>query len=187
MASIETSTGLTLSFDDPQPDQIDIDDIATGLSRVCRFAGQASEFYSVAQHCCFVSDWIRKETKSPSLALLGLLHDAPEAYCCDLPRALKCMLPDYKIIETRVWGAISLKYFGEEVDLPPIIKVADNVALVTEARDFMGDPGWCKEERWPKPVEWKIRPIGMRQAWVRYLQKFYHLYSIVKEDAKTYA
>ena len=46
-----TSTGKNFDPFNPNPDDIDIEDIARGLSRVCRFAGQlkpSKEFYSVA-------------------------------------------------------------------------------------------------------------------------------------------
>jgi len=37
------------------PGVIHLDDIAGGLSRICRFAGQTTTFYSVAQHAMLVS------------------------------------------------------------------------------------------------------------------------------------
>ena len=44
-------------FDFATPEQCDftVDDIAHGLSMVCRFAGQCRTFYSVAQHSYLIS------------------------------------------------------------------------------------------------------------------------------------
>lgn len=76
-------------------EQIDIDDIANALSKICRFGGQISHYYSVAQHSVLVSTFIEHQVESggwtlidgldPKLIYLqGLFHDASEAYLGDL-------------------------------------------------------------------------------------------------------
>lgn len=56
--TLETVTGKFVDVTDPQPDQIDINDIAWGLSRLPRFAGHTiTEVpYNVAQHSLLVAD-----------------------------------------------------------------------------------------------------------------------------------
>lgn len=56
--TLETVTGKFIDVNDPQPDQIDINDIAWGLSRIPRFAGHTiTEVpYNVAQHSLLVAD-----------------------------------------------------------------------------------------------------------------------------------
>jgi len=76
---IQTYSGKRIDFENPDPDQIDIVDIAHGLSNLCRFSGQSKYFYSVAQHSFYVS-LVCKENK-----LQALLHDATEAYMADVP------------------------------------------------------------------------------------------------------
>ena len=44
---IDTATGLKLNLDDPQADQIALEDIAGGLARVCRFGAQSLRFHSL--------------------------------------------------------------------------------------------------------------------------------------------
>lgn len=66
---IQTFNGKRLDLSPPNPDQINIEDIAHGLSMLCRFNGQCTRFYSVAEHSVHVSHEIDEE-----LALVGLLR-----------------------------------------------------------------------------------------------------------------
>jgi len=83
---LSTFTGKKFFPFAPHPHQIDIRDIAHGLSLLCRFSGQCPYFFSVAEHSIYVAD---------NLKLEGLLHDASEAYLADLPRPVKIGLPEY--------------------------------------------------------------------------------------------
>lgn len=138
MKWILTHTGKHLDLLDPQPDQIDLADIAHGLSHECRFSGQCRTFYSVAQHSVLVSRIVPAD-----IAFEALLHDATEAYLRDLPSPLKAMLPDYCSIEASLNEVIRRRF-----ELPAYthqdIRKADAVALVTEARDLMPeeDSAW---------------------------------------------
>ncbi len=46
----ETYTGRFYAID-PRSDEVNLLDIAHGLSQICRYTGQFKHFYSVAQHC----------------------------------------------------------------------------------------------------------------------------------------
>lgn len=90
-------------------DDVDINDIANGLGNICRFGGQCSRWYSVAEHSVLVSKYVEYYTrKDPvdGLVLAALLHDAAEAYIGDVPTPLKRLLPGLRIIEERFEGAI---------------------------------------------------------------------------------
>lgn len=132
-----TASGRIAYVMSPELTEIDIVDIAIGLSRICRFGGHVKPdvpFYSVAQHSVIVSHLV-----PPELAMRGLLHDAPEAFLGDVIRPLKRVLaPLYKPLEDR-WALEIGKRFDLGAGLQhthPLIKAADIRALATERRDL---------------------------------------------------
>jgi hypothetical protein len=64
---IDTASGVRLDLDDPRPENVRIEDVAGGLSKVCRFGAQPLEYYSVAQHALLVRQLV-VETGYPELA-----------------------------------------------------------------------------------------------------------------------
>lgn len=136
---IQTYTGKEFCFLDPEPEDIDIRDIAHALSNICRFTGHSNNFYSVAQHSVYVSCYVEEEN-----ALRGLLHDASEAYVNDISRPLKHLpfMEKYREIEDKIEKTI-IKKFGLSNDKPPNIKEVDIIVMVTEARDLgLMTPNW---------------------------------------------
>ena len=128
---VSTYTGRQIHPLSPDPEQIDIEDIAHGLAFQCRFNGQTRHFYSVAQHSLIVAELVPKR-----LRMAALLHDAAEAYLGDVVKPLKLLLPFYSDIENQVMKAISLKFGIGNLD-DRAIKRADLIALATEKRDLM--------------------------------------------------
>lgn len=125
---LTTFKGKKFHYLDPQEDEIDIRDIAHALSLTCRFGGHCKEFYSVAEHSVRVAQEVSQENK-----LAALLHDAHEAYLHDVPRPVKQDISGYKEIADGIQQAINQK-FG--VFPTQEIRKADNVLLMTEARDL---------------------------------------------------
>lgn len=132
---IETYTGKKFYFTDPEPDMIDIRDIAHSLSLQCRFMGHVETFYSVAEHSVAVSCIVEPEN-----ALAGLLHDASEAYLSDIPRPIKKLFPQYQELEEQISQAIYSK-FNVISDNKEDIKDADNTQLKTEAKYLLSSQG----------------------------------------------
>lgn len=124
--TIQTFSGMTIDYNNPDPKQIVIEDIANALSKICRFSGQTNMFYSVAEHSVLVS---RK--CPPRFALYGLLHDAMEAYMSDLLSPLKNLCPNYLTLEKRMWEAVAKK-FKMQKKLPKEVKEVDLRMLMTE-------------------------------------------------------
>jgi hypothetical protein len=168
---IQTFTGRRFHYDDPHPDDIHIGDIAHALSNLCRYAGHSRKFYSVAEHSVLVA----RQFTDPDMRLAGLLHDATEAYCVDLPRPLKRMLPVYEGIESALWMVIAAKY-GLPAELPDEVHDIDTRMLITE-RPFL----FREVLPWPafadvKPIEGvEITFMEPLQAKAEFLRMFYDL------------
>lgn len=149
---IETGKGLKYHFLDPQPEEIDIEDIALALSNKCRYGGH-TQFFSVAEHSLTVAYRLPKE-----LRLAGLLHDAAEAYIADIPSPLKRVLHDYQQVEKINEQAICNK-FNVDIHLEQV-KKADIAALYTEAHFLMPSQGkdWSMFSTGEWTVEYEFRP-----------------------------
>lgn len=138
---MQTYTGRVFWPLDPRGDEVDIRDVAHALSLICRYNGQCRNFYSVAEHSWHVSFLV-----PPEDALAALMHDATEAYVCDIPRPLKRFLTNYAEIEEGVWQAICDKWPALPRKLPQTVKDADNAMLMAEARVVLG----------PHPAPWGV-------------------------------
>ena len=139
-------SGRRLDLLDPSPLDVEIEDIAHGLSRVARWNGQThgANPFSVAEHSLLVERLMGMA--APKLdrrwQLAALLHDAPEYVIGDLISPFKAMVGgDYKALENRLLAAVHLR-FGLPVDVPKTtakaIKRADQAAAWFEATQLAG-------------------------------------------------
>lgn len=167
-SAIRTYTGTLFDFANPEDSPISIEDIAHSLSLLCRFAGHSKKFYSVAEHSVRVSHVVSKEH-----ALWGLMHDASESYCVDVPRPLKHLvgMEAYRAHEKRVMKAIC-KWFKMDPIEPTEVKEADLVLLVTEQRDLLKN---SIPDFGIKPLDMVIDPITSKQAERLFLARFEEL------------
>lgn len=116
---IRLLSGAMFDYNDPAASEVTIDDIASALSNVCRFAGHLPYFYSVAQHAVNVSRIV-----APEFARTALLHDTAEAFTNDLPTPLKFAVPAFKALEVAIESAMAPK-FGFQYPLPKEVVYAD--------------------------------------------------------------
>jgi len=148
-----TYIGKRLHYLDPQLEEIDILDIAHGLSLTCRFGGQCKEFFSVAQHSIWVARLV-----PPRHRFRGLLHDSREAYLTDMPRPIKYDMPGYREIEKGLLTVIFNKFVIYGEDGFDEVKRADDVMLATEARDNMQTTYQWAELPHPLPIKLVAMP-----------------------------
>jgi hypothetical protein len=120
-------SGVEIDFHAVTPEQINIWDIAHGLSMLCRFNGQVRQHYSVAQHSIRVAELVPMGDR-----LQALLHDATEAYLGDVITPLKNLIPEYRRLESTFWRAITTRFRIPE-DMGAAVKAADQIALEEEA------------------------------------------------------
>lgn len=173
--TLETVTGKQIDILNPNQKDIDIEDIAWGLSRIPRFAGHTiSEIpYNVAQHSLMVMNeveriieyngdvpdikvqeavekWRSCKLNKKYILLQALLHDAAEVYTGDIPSPVKkhpAINSAIKAIEFTLNNCIFDRF-----NIPSmigaeetIIHYADLVARAIEAHAFMVSRG----KGWP--------------------------------------
>ena len=173
---IETASGVEFYPLDPRPEEIRIEDIAHSLSMQCRYTGHVNQFYSVAEHCIRVS-----ELCPPEWALWGLLHDASEAYLCDLPRPLKRYSEIgrlYREAEDKLSIAICERFgLTWQSPAPEPVERADKGMLWVESQALMPPhPCW---DKWRALTTGRERPIVVTlKPWMAktlFLQRFTEL------------
>ncbi len=183
-------SGRRLDLLSPDPNDIEIEDIAHGLARVARWNGQTKGDYafSVAQHSLIVTDIVRAlwpDFTSNEL-LAALLHDAPEYVIGDLISPFKTAIGlDYKSFEFKLLQAIYCRFQIRElsVSAAAAIKQADTIAAYyeatrlagfekAEAELFFGDPELPSELHSVLAV---LQPVSAGDAQARFIARFVDL------------
>jgi len=139
-------SGKKLDLMNPNPDDVKLEDIAHGLSRVARWNGQTSGDYafSVAQHSVLVEGICRQLDPSISneTCLLALLHDASEFVIGDMISPFKNVLGDgYRIFEDNLQEVIQGSFgLPEKIspELKKFIKKGDIISAYLEAVQIAG-------------------------------------------------
>lgn len=164
-----TGSGKKFHFLDPQPEEICIYDIAHALSMNCRYNGHVSEFYSVAEHSALIAEEVWQRTTCPIKALSALLHDASEAYICDIPRPVKPHLLNYEELESNIEKAIQSKF-----DVPEpceVTKYLDCNIVKDEAIElFRNVPDWVDAY---ETTGIKLRKLKPSTAETLFLHKYF--------------
>jgi 5'-deoxynucleotidase YfbR-like HD superfamily hydrolase len=179
-------SGRRLDLLDPSPLDVEIEDIALGLSRVARWNGQTigAWSFSVAQHSLLVEELAGG--MDPRLGrdwrLASLLHDASEYVVGDLISPFKAAVGlDYRAFEQRLQQAIRLR-FELPANLPAavarLIKRADRAAAYLEATTLAGfSTGEARRYFGPAPrIESPpLAPVPPDAAKAAYLERFRQL------------
>lgn len=191
-------SGRRLNLITPSPLDIEITDIALGLSRNTRWNGQTSgdHAWSVAQHSDLVVEILQniKPNATPTDLMTAKLHDAAEYVTHDLITPFKAVIGDvFKEVETRLEAAIYIHAGLPGIpssSLKKLIKKADHIAAATEAVQLAGFSE--KEVKSvlrirEKPLNKRIIPLPSKEAEANFLKGFYELEAKLKGGrGKTY-
>jgi 5'-deoxynucleotidase YfbR-like HD superfamily hydrolase len=157
---LQTVSGRRVNPFDPDPEQLDIGDIARALGNLCRFGGHSRVFYSVAQHSVIVSRLVEERGGDVEDAFAALMHDASEAYLGDMPHPLKhrsALGAAFREAEKDLERAIQAR-FRIKPDVPEVKRV-DRALLATERRTFSA-------EHWHWPELDGVEPLDIEvHAW----------------------
>lgn len=175
--SIQVASARRFDIADPCPSDITIDDIALSLSRECRFGNFTRSFYSVAQHSVNVSAQLRAMGADREAQLIGLLHDAHEAYIGDIPTPHKQVYgAAFRDVELALLKAVCFRF---ELDpphkWPPEVHEADERLLHAEAKHLMPDCDWFDEAKAGVSSACDFTYWDERKARHKFLDRFYAL------------
>jgi len=133
---INTYSGLLIDLLNPTVDMIDIEDIARGLAFKGHFGGQTPFYFSIAQHSVLVQNlMIEDYFGNTKMLLLGLLHDASEAYIGDMVKPLKVHMSEFCEVEGVLMEVICEKY-GLDYTAIDEVKSYDKLAQRMEFKTF---------------------------------------------------
>ena len=172
---MQTRSGLRFWPLDPRAEEVDIRDIARGLAMTCRYGGQTSSFYSVAEHAVIVSLYV-----PPEFARQALLHDSSEAYIGDMIRPLK-HTPEMSVFreaEARIEVAVFERFrITRTPESDRAVKEIDDRILVDEIGLFMADPAmyWDRHTA-VAPLGAAIPGLAPAQAEYLFVSRFAELF-----------
>lgn len=157
--------------------RLDHHDIAHALSKLCRYTGWCSDFYSVAEHSVYVerevARFMRATNYTPSrervVRLGAVYHDATESLTNDMSKPLKARNPDYVALEARLERRFGeLHGFADLTDQERhMIKRADKALYAAERLQIMPHKqeirDWVREQK-IEPADIRIACLLPRQA-----------------------
>jgi hypothetical protein len=185
MSYTRTSLGHDIWFDAPDPSLIDIRDIAFHLSNINRYAGAAKLRVNVASHSLDVARLLASQGAPLPTQLIGLLHDAHEAFTGDISTPVKRWLSEWvgadhiARLQDKLDGLIFARFgvahavSSESMDA---VSMADTRVTAAEWRDLMAGP-------WPyspvMPAPFAIKPLPSDRAEEAFLKAFARLHAAV--------
>lgn len=205
---METYSGVYFNLLNPDPKDVDIRDIATALSRICRYTGHPTKPYSVAEHLVRASyvplEGQYSEVTAHRIRLAILLHDAHEAYTGDISSPMKMAMralsdrdprmrgkyAHFDDIERRCEDAVAVR-LGQwfEFSSRMLVKAraevhrADMIMLKTEAQVMMKSEGqgWSLD-KWPTHRSGSMATTygwPWRKARAKFLRRFKELKGMI--------
>jgi len=180
-------SGRRLDLINPSAMDIEIEDIAHGLSRVARWNGQTTgdHAFSVAQHSVIVEQICATlEPSAPREWLLAaLLHDASEYVVGDMISPFKNALGvNYRAFEDKLMQAIHIRFGLPAVITPQLkkfVKRADKICAYLEATQIAGFGEAESTEFFGAPPmavkTWEIKPLAPNDSKRLFVARFVEL------------
>lgn len=179
-----TLKGNCIDLGDPDPGQIDINEIANSLSLKNRFSGHMIGPYSVAQHVVLLVDFLRSlGVRDPAILLWALMHDAGEYVMGDMVTPTKVEVPEVVTVEDRVLRVVIEKY-GLTWPIPKLVRRADNCLVHLEASVLQTNAPWVNPTKVALMQSVKIRPWPWTRARRMFLCRFNELQPLVVKEIK---
>ncbi len=158
---ITTYTGKHFEPLKPDPEVIDIQDIAHALSMICRGNGHVHTFWSVGEHCICCAKEAKARGLSERMILACLLHDASECYMSDVPRPFKKSLPAYGEQEDKLLSLIYEKFLGTDLteEEQKQLKEIDNAMLWYDLKGLLEEPQTGEKPNIHIELDYTVRPL----------------------------
>jgi hypothetical protein len=159
-------SGITVDPLDLRVEDIQLEDIAHHLSCINRFNGALHTPVNVAQHSVYVSRLL----DGTGLEMVGLLHDAPEAYLGDMVKWLKAtpQMAAFREAEDRAWSRIAERFNLDPVLIDdPRLEEADRLMVRFEAaREGSRNNGmFHRSAKHPYPTGEEFARVGTWKPW----------------------
>lgn len=177
MNFVRTYSGRDVSLAEPHFATINIRDIACALSRINRFCGATLLPVNVADHSLNVLRLLAMARNSPEVQMLGLLHDAHEAYIGDITAPMRRQIKasaGHDVVQATadqldqsIRQAFGLARHASARHLA-LVHAADQAVLAAEWRDLMQGPVPFATV----PAPFAIKPRNSDQSEIAYLKAF---------------
>ena len=175
MSYITTYTGNHFDPINPDPELINIVDIAHALPMICRGNGQVSTFWSVGEHCILCAKEAAARGYSNRVIEGALLHDASECYLSDVPRPFKKSLKEYNRQEEILLNVIFEKYLGSILteEEQRIVKEIDDAMLWFDLKYLLNESVPEEEPEVHIAIDYTVQPFERTER--EYLDLFQRL------------
>lgn len=156
---------------DPRPEEVTLEGIAHGLSRICRYSGAPEWHYSVAEHSVHMARYLA--CRGPVIdALVALFHDAPEALSGfnDVGRPVKDRAPIIGQTEAAIYRLAIAPRFGLPLDIPAIVHEIDTRITADETAAAMAPMDW--HGMYDRPLGVRIRNWSPMKAKEEFMETY---------------
>jgi uncharacterized protein len=151
---IETYTGRAFFPLAPRVEDVTVIDVAHHLSNQNRYSGATEFYYSTAQHCCLLYDYVEQVLKGSPLDCFQILHhDDAETYLVDMPRPVKQHMPQFRIWDRNIQMCVRSAIGIGDVPIPPWQDDLDSRIIVDERAQVMSE----SDNDWQHDLE----PLGI--------------------------